>query len=433
MTGTLPPPPWAPPRPTDHQARAAHRRAPRPRRRGLVVAGEVVVGLHLLQVAATSDLSVTGRLAFAAVVVALVGSALALSLGRGGPRALGILVAGLLGTLSGAAIGIMHAIATGFSMTALLGVAALAVGLVLLVVGVAAAIRVLPGWWRLLAVPAAVVVVQLVVLTLPFALYVTHVPIEPTTATPPEGTELVRLDTADGTELAAWYTPSTNGAAVLLRHGSGAGSSKASTGDHAAVLARHGYGVLAMDARGHGQSGGQPMDWGWYGELDVAAGVAWLAGRAEVDPERIGGVGLSMGGEELLGAAGGERRLRAVVGEGVTGRTAADRGLLGFTGYARVVDEVTSAITFGTADVMTRAGPATPLREAVEAMTTQRVLLVTGEEPQEATAGRHLREAAAPGVVTLWELPDTAHTAALARDPAAWEARVLDFLDRTLD
>jgi hypothetical protein len=51
----------------------------------------------------------------------------------------------------------------------------------------------------------------------------------------------------------------------------------------------------------------------------------------------------------------------------------------------------------------------------------------------EATAGRHLREAATPGVVSLWELPDTAHTASLARDPAAWEARVLDFLDRTLD
>ena len=41
--------------------------------------------------------------------------------------------------------------------------------------------------------------------------------------------------------------------------------------DQAAVLARHGYGVLLYDARGMGRSGGRAMNFGWYGDRDLAA------------------------------------------------------------------------------------------------------------------------------------------------------------------
>ena len=107
--------------------------------------------------------------------------------------------------------------------------------------------------------------------------------------------------------------------------------------DHAVVLARHGYGVLLYDARGMGRSGGRAMDFGWYGDRDVAAAVSFLASRPEVDPTKIGAVGLSMGGEEAVGAAALDQRIRAVVGEGVTNRTDADKGWLteahGFRGW----------------------------------------------------------------------------------------------------
>jgi len=66
------------------------------------------------------------------------------------------------------------------------------------------------------------------------------------------------------------------------------------------------------------------MDFGWYGEADVSAGVSYLAGRSDVDEGRIAVVGLSMGGEEAIGAAAA-RRIRAVVAEGATNRAFADR------------------------------------------------------------------------------------------------------------
>ena len=55
--------------------------------------------------------------------------------------------------------------------------------------------------------------------------------------------------------LAGWYAPSRNGAAVVLLHG--AGSTRSNVLDEAVVLAEHGYGVLMLDARGHGESAGR--------------------------------------------------------------------------------------------------------------------------------------------------------------------------------
>lgn len=60
----------------------------------------------------------------------------------------------------------------------------------------------------------------------------------------------VTLRSADGVDLAAWWVPSRNRAAVALFHGSG--STRTAVLDQAAVLAERGYGVLLVDARGHG-------------------------------------------------------------------------------------------------------------------------------------------------------------------------------------
>ena len=171
--------------------------------------------------------------------------------------------------------------------------------------------------------------------------------------------------TADDVRLAAWYVPSTNRAAVVLLHG--AGSTRSNVLDHAETLARHGFGVLMIDARGHGESGGRAMDFGWLGDADIAAATAFLAARPDVDDERIGAVGLSMGGEEAIGAAATDRRLRAVVAEGATARVAADEAWLsdryGVRGLVqeqleRAQDLVTDLLTSASApDLASRGGP----------------------------------------------------------------------------
>ena len=69
------------------------------------------------------------------------------------------------------------------------------------------------------------------------------------------------------------------------------------------------------------------MDFGWHGDADIAAATAYLATRPDVDAERIGAVGMSMGGEEALGATATNQLMRAVVAEGATARAADDEAV----------------------------------------------------------------------------------------------------------
>ena len=89
----------------------------------------------------------------------------------------------------------------------------------------------------------------------------------------------------------------------------------------ARMLARHGYGVLLFDRRGEGESEGEPNSWGWGGGKDVDAAIEYLQRRPDVDPDRIGGIGLSVGGEMMLETAAGNDQLKAVVSEGAGART----------------------------------------------------------------------------------------------------------------
>ena len=133
----------------------------------------------------------------------------------------------------------------------------------------------------------------------------------------------VSLTTEDGVVLSAWWVPSAHGAAVVLLHGSG--ENRSATLGAAAVLVRHGYGVLLLDARGHGDSSGSGMDLGWYGDSDVGAAVSFMRADRSVDASRIAVLGLSMGGEEAIGAAAAHPEIRAVVAEGAGSRTAEDK------------------------------------------------------------------------------------------------------------
>ena len=75
-------------------------------------------------------------------------------------------VVGVVGIVTGAAIGLMNVIKSGQPLPAAAGLVCLISGLYLLVVGAIALIRLLHGWWRLLAVPVIYVVLQFLLLPL---------------------------------------------------------------------------------------------------------------------------------------------------------------------------------------------------------------------------------------------------------------------------
>ncbi len=274
---------------------------------------------------------------------------------------------------------------------------------------------------------ASVLGTLLVLVPLGYAYVATHV------ARPPVedidlGTahvEDVELHTSDDLTLQGSYVPSKNGAAVIVAFG------RKGSQDKARMLARHGYGVLIFDRRGEGESDGDPNPYGWDGgEKDIVAAVDFLEARPDVDPERIGGVGLSVGGETFLQAAARHEEIKAVVSEGATARSGSE--LASIEGGQPAPTWFNHVVTAGTA-VFSNASPPEHLIDQVDEIAPRAMFLISAPsaDPDEERFNRAYYRAAG-GPKLLWEVRDAGHVGAQEAHPLEYERRVTRFLDRAL-
>jgi hypothetical protein len=236
--------------------------------------------------------------------------------------------------------------------------------------------------------------------------------------------EEVAFTTSDGLRLQGWFVPSRNGATVIAFPG------RSGPQKHTRMLVSHGYGVLIFDRRGEGASEGDPNTFGWHGERDLHAAAAFLRSRSDVDPERIGGIGLSVGGEMLIRAAAGSDVLRAIVSEGASGQSLRDGIANG-----EVSDEIVAdgAVTLATA-LFTNDLPPPSLKSEVAKIAPGAVFFVYGENGQGGTETKPNRGFydAAREPKQIWEVPDGQHIAGITTQPDEYERRVIEFLDRAL-
>jgi len=130
-------------------------------------------------------------------------------------------------------------------------------------------------------------------------------PVPPAASVLP-GAEDVTFETADGLRLAGWFVPAPPGSpadrvgrarpAVLVCNGNG--GDRSMRAPLAAALSRMGLAVLLFDYRGYGGNPGHPTEEGLA--ADARAALGYLAGRPEVDPERVSYFGESLGAAVAL-------------------------------------------------------------------------------------------------------------------------------------
>lgn len=105
--------------------------------------------------------------------------------------------------------------------------------------------------------------------------------------------EDLRIETADGETLHAWYIPSSASRAVVIQFHGNAGN----IGDRigfAQLFHSLGVDTLLVDYRGYGQSTGRPSETGTY--RDAEAAWHYLVRQRQVPPEKIILHGRSLGG-----------------------------------------------------------------------------------------------------------------------------------------
>lgn len=110
----------------------------------------------------------------------------------------------------------------------------------------------------------------------------------------------VEFPSESGAIIHGWLIPGKKGTgAVVLMHG--VRSSRLSLVDRARFLSQAGYTVLLFDFQSHGESTGQHITFGYLESRDAQAAIKFL--RANVGDEKVGLIGISMGGAAALVAS----------------------------------------------------------------------------------------------------------------------------------
>ncbi len=110
---------------------------------------------------------------------------------------------------------------------------------------------------------------------------------------------------------------------------------------YAERFAEAGFVVLVFDYRYFGESGGEPRNHivPFEQQQDIRNAITWLRAQPEVDPDEIGGWGISLGGAHMLHLGAYDRRLKAVVSV-ATGLNASETmmGRTGLQGFLRMIN-----------------------------------------------------------------------------------------------
>lgn len=123
--------------------------------------------------------------------------------------------------------------------------------------------------------------------------------------------EDVTFASFDGTRLYGWWMAAgADRPTVILLHG--VKKNRTDVLRAAIALNEAGFNVLVFDGRAHGSSEGRFVTYGFFERRDVDSVVDWLIEHKQIDRQRIGLAGESMGAAIALQVAAQNDRIRAV-------------------------------------------------------------------------------------------------------------------------
>ncbi len=234
--------------------------------------------------------------------------------------------------------------------------------------------------------------------------------------------EEVAFPTADGLTLRGWYIPGSNGATILFAHG---GSGNRRTGgqlEQAAALAKQGFGILLYDLRAHGDSDGTQTS---FTGADVRAALNYLRSRPDVDPDRIGAIGVSLGAIDIVQADATDHGLKAIILDGLGQSGAAD-----FPPSTQWTTEVQRSVMF--AMLRARGVVNAPVIDALGKLPPYPKLFIAGigQDLEREGVRRYFAVTSAPK--SLWEIPEGWHGYTWAARPQEYAQRIAKFFSQSL-
>ena len=253
--------------------------------------------------------------------------------------------------------------------------------------------------------------------------------------------EHVSFPTADGLTLRGWFIPAASterlsrepgavGCRATIVVGHGYPFDKANILRHALFL-HGGFNLLFIDFRYFGESEGSYTTAGLLETRDVAAAVAYLKQRTDVDPQRIGAMGFSMSAAAFILARHPD--IRTIVADSTYASLEDLVGrqfffLPGPTKWPLVaLTKLYARLLLGVE--VEAAAPAQAVRER-----TAPLLLIHGEADSQIPVehARRISAHADPARTELWLVPGADHGQAHAIAGPGYEVRVRTFFERHL-
>ncbi|SDI72804.1 alpha/beta hydrolase [Alteribacillus bidgolensis] len=245
--------------------------------------------------------------------------------------------------------------------------------------------------------------------------------------------QTLTINTFDNLILKADFIENTSntGRVVLLAHGYR--KQKESIQDIAGLYHSLGYEILMPDARGHGESEGDYIGYGWHDRLDFQQWIELLMEKHEAKEILLHGE--SMGASLVL----------MLSGEDLPDEV---KGIIADSGYTTVKEELTHQLkhlyglpSFPLLDVASfitqfRHGYTFKEASSIEQVqkNTRPLFIIHGEDDELVPTEMALRiYEAASGDKELWIVPDTGHIKAYHTEPQEFKERLKEFITAAVE